>query len=93
MLSSFLFRCLKKKQKTTLLRVTCRRGQPQGCAVVQGDSFDGNRVELIFTATAEINGLELGTVTRIDQTYATIFVVKGCSNVIHLTLAFIATGK
>jgi len=28
----FLFRCLKKKQKTTLLRVIRRRAQLQGCA-------------------------------------------------------------
>lgn len=45
-----------------------------------------NRAELIFTATVEINDLELQAITRIDQTYTAIFVVKGYSNVTHLTI-------
>lgn len=41
-----------------------------------------NRAKLIFTTTVEINDLELQTITRIDQTYTAIFVMKDYSNVI-----------
>lgn len=59
--SFFLFHCLKKKQKTTLLCVTRWRAQPQECAIVQGTyltqscgiNFHGDIWNKRFRATSD----------------------------------------